>query len=162
MFSSRRFTSHLVTTFASVLYRICKLLPSARVCISYHYNMAAYIVNSTINWLHSRANSKMESLLFAFPFYNNMTWAGREGSFGGAIVRASGFHLWDRGFDSRYGLMRLMWKESVNALPKVVMGFLRVLRFPPTGNVDRVGWDYSSNWPFHRSRASWSHMSHES
>ena len=34
-----------------------------------------------------------------------------------------------------------MWKESVNALPKVV-GFLRVLRFPPTGNVDRVGWDY--------------------
>jgi hypothetical protein len=37
------------TTFASVLYRICKLLPSARVCISYHYNMAAYIVNSTIN-----------------------------------------------------------------------------------------------------------------
>jgi hypothetical protein len=29
-------------------------------------------------------------------------------------------------------------EESVNALPKVV-GFLRVLRFPPTGNVDRVG-----------------------
>jgi hypothetical protein len=34
----------------------------------------------------------------------------------------------------------LMWKELVNALPKVV-GFLRVLRFPSTGNVDRVGWD---------------------
>jgi hypothetical protein len=33
-----------------------------------------------------------------------------------------------------------MRKESVNALPKVV-GILRVLRFPPTGNVDRVGWD---------------------
>ncbi len=31
-------------------------------------------------------------------------------------------------------------KESVNALPKVV-GSLRVLRFPPTGNVDRVGWN---------------------
>ena len=44
-------------------------------------------------------------------------------------VWASAFHLWDRGFDSRYGLM--MWKESVNALPKVV-GFLRALRFPPT------------------------------
>ena len=29
-------------------------------------------------------------------------------------------------------------EESVNALPKVV-GFLRVLRFPPTGKVDRVG-----------------------
>ena len=28
--------------------------------------------------------------------------------------------------------------ESVNALPKVV-GFLRVLRFLPTGKVDRVG-----------------------
>jgi hypothetical protein len=27
--------------------------------------------------------------------------------------------------------------ESVNAVPKVV-GFLRVLRFPPTGEVDRV------------------------
>ena len=40
----------------------------------------------------------------------------------------------------------LMWtrtqssceKSIVNALPKVV-GFLRVLRFPPTGKVDRVG-----------------------
>ena len=29
-------------------------------------------------------------------------------------------------------------KESVNALPKVV-GFLRVLQFPLTGKVDRVG-----------------------
>ena len=29
-------------------------------------------------------------------------------------------------------------KSKVNALPKVV-GFLRVLRFPPTGKVDRVG-----------------------
>jgi hypothetical protein len=33
-----------------------------------------------------------------------------------------------RGFGSRYGLMP---KESLNALPKVV-GFLLVLRFPPT------------------------------
>ena len=29
-------------------------------------------------------------------------------------------------------------EESVNALPKVV-GILQVLRFPPTGKVDRVG-----------------------
>jgi hypothetical protein len=29
-------------------------------------------------------------------------------------------------------------EKSVNALPKVV-GFLRVLQFPPTGKVDRVG-----------------------
>jgi hypothetical protein len=29
-------------------------------------------------------------------------------------------------------------KSKVNALPKVV-GFPRVLRFPPTGKVDRVG-----------------------
>jgi hypothetical protein len=56
--------------------------------------------------------------------------------FGGAGVRASAFHLWDGGFDSRYGLM---WKESVtDTLPKVV-GFHRVLRFPPTGKVGRVG-----------------------
>jgi hypothetical protein len=40
----------------------------------------------------------------------------------------------------RSGLNTFTWKESVNALPKVV-GFPRVLRFPPTGNVDRVGWD---------------------
>jgi hypothetical protein len=39
-------------------------------------------------------------------------------------------------FDSRYGLM---WKESVNVLPKVV-GFLRVLRFPPTENQHMVCW----------------------
>jgi hypothetical protein len=41
---------------------------------------------------------------------------------------------WVGRFDFRCGL------ESVNALPKVV-GFLRVFWFPPTGNVDRVGWD---------------------
>jgi hypothetical protein len=35
---------------------------------------------------------------------------------GGAVIRASAFHLWERGFDSRYGHG---WKESVNALPKV-------------------------------------------
>ena len=56
-------------------------------------------------------------------------------AFGGTVVTSTAFHLWDRGFDSRYGLM---WEESVNALPKVV-GFLRVLQFPPTGEVDRVG-----------------------
>jgi hypothetical protein len=60
---------------------------------------------------------------------NHIIWG-----FSGA-VRASDFHLWVREFDSHYGLM---WKESVNALPKVV-GFLRVLWFPPTGKVDRVG-----------------------
>ena len=34
-----------------------------------------------------------------------------------------------------------------NALPKV-LGFLRVLRFPATGKVDRVGWVIraNSNW----------------
>jgi hypothetical protein len=31
-------------------------------------------------------------------------------------------------------------KRPVNALPKGV-GFLRALRFPPTKNVDSVGWD---------------------
>jgi hypothetical protein len=54
--------------------------------------------------------------------------------FGGAVVRASAFHLWDREFESRYGLM---WKESINDLLKVV-GFLRARWFPPTGKVDRV------------------------
>ena len=62
--------------------------------------------------------------------------------FGGAIVRASAFHLWDRGFESRFGLATPIWEELVNALPKVV-GFRRVLRFPPTWNIDRVGWDCS-------------------
>jgi hypothetical protein len=37
-------------------------------------------------------------------------------------------------------IMISMWKESVNALPKVV-SFLRLLWFLPTGNVDRVSWD---------------------
>ncbi len=44
-----------------------------------------------------------------------------------------------------------MKRVSQRSLPKVV-GFLRVLRFPPTGNVDRVGW-VNPNWPFHRSCA---------
>jgi hypothetical protein len=50
----------------------------------------------------------------------------------GAVVRIS-FHLRDRGFDSRYGLML---KESVNALLKIV--FLRELRFPLSEKVDWV------------------------
>jgi hypothetical protein len=54
---------------------------------------------------------------------------------GSVGVRANAFHPWVCGFDSRFGLMR---KESVNALPKVV-GFLRVLWFPPTGKVDSEG-----------------------
>ena len=33
-----------------------------------------------------------------------------------------------------------MENESVNA--RKSPGFLRVLRFPPTGNADRVGWGY--------------------
>jgi hypothetical protein len=45
-----------------------------------------------------------------------------------------------------FSLWTLMWKESVNTQLKVV-GFLRVLRFPPTVNVDRVSWDYSLNDP---------------
>jgi hypothetical protein len=65
------------------------------------------------------------------------TFGEASAIWGFGVVWASAFHLWDREFDSRYGLMTPIWKESVNALPKVV-GFLRVLRFPPTGNVDRV------------------------
>jgi hypothetical protein len=42
-------------------------------------------------------------------------------------------------FDSRSGLKTFMRKESIKALPKVAR-FLRVLRFSPTGHVDRVGW----------------------
>ena len=56
---------------------------------------------------------------------------------GGGGARARAFHLWDRG--SHCGHMILYVKRVVNALPKVV-GFLRVFRFPPTENVDRVGW----------------------
>jgi hypothetical protein len=40
--------------------------------------------------------------------------------FGGTVVRATTFHLWDRGSNSRN---RLMWKESVNALPIESRGF---------------------------------------
>jgi hypothetical protein len=41
----------------------------------------------------------------------NQTWSK---DFGGEIVRASAFHLGDRGFDSHGGLVTLMWEESVN------------------------------------------------
>ena len=47
-----------------------------------------------------------------------------------AYMTIGTFHIWDRGYDSRYGLMWIY-----NTLPKVV-GFLRVLQFPPTGK----GW----------------------
>jgi hypothetical protein len=61
--------------------------------------------------------------MLKFVCTNIFNWFRRLGrelqrGFGDVAVRASGFHL------SRYGLN---------------MGFLRVLRFPPTGKVDRVG-----------------------
>jgi hypothetical protein len=55
----------------------------------------------------------------------------------------------------------LMWKESVNALPKVV-SFLRVLRFLPQGMLTGwVGISPLTDWPFHRSYAPWSDTSHK-
>ena len=61
--------------------------------------------------------------------------------FGGVVVRPLAFRL----PSSIPSKVILMWtrtqssyeKSIVNALPKVV-GFLRVLRFPPTGKVDWV------------------------
>jgi hypothetical protein len=49
---------------------------------------------------------------------------------------ASAFHLWSRGFDSRY---ELVWKSQRSTECRA--GYLRVLRlqFPPTGKVDRLG-----------------------
>ena len=44
--------------------------------------------------------------------------------FGRLIVPASTFHILDRGFDPHVGRMTLMWKELVNASPKVVDFFL--------------------------------------
>jgi hypothetical protein len=43
-----------------------------------------------------------------------------------------------RTFSMRFEPSPHVKRVKVNALPKVV-GFLRVLRFPPTGKVDRVG-----------------------
>ena len=43
-----------------------------------------------------------------------------------------------RGFESQQCSRTQSSRAQVNALRKVV-GFLRVLRFPPTGKVDRVG-----------------------
>ena len=50
-----------------------------------------------------------------------------------SVVPASVFHAQGRLFDSQLGL-----HFSQRSLPKVI-GFLRLLRFPPTRNVDRVG-----------------------
>jgi hypothetical protein len=53
----------------------------------------------------------------------------------GDVVRSSAFHLSEMvGSILATGLM---WKESVNALLKVV-DYLRALQLPPTGQVGRV------------------------
>jgi hypothetical protein len=61
--------------------------------------------------------------------------------FGGEVVSALAFH--PRGLnENTLNATRTQSSceecKKANALPKDV-GFLRVLRFPPTGNVDRVG-----------------------
>jgi hypothetical protein len=43
--------------------------------------------------------------------------------FGGAIVRASAFHLWDRWFDSRYGLMHDTYVKRVSQRSTESRGF---------------------------------------
>ena len=53
---------------------------------------------------------------------------------------ARAFLLCDRAFNSLCWHIIRMRKEPVNALPNVVC-FRRVLRFPPTRNVESVGWD---------------------
>ena len=57
------------------------------------------------------------------------------GPFGDTIVRARAFQLQDRVFDSFCRLMTLHVRCEKNT-------FVRVLWFPLTGSVDRVGWDY--------------------
>jgi hypothetical protein len=114
--------------------KICSLLARRR---SSQPVQRAYWPENVIDWLgkwrptcvmrHARGQ-KLQSFRRKWPCYKPAIWIFII-CFGGAIVRASAFHLWDRGFDSCY---ELMWKESVNALPKVV-GFLQALRFPPTG-----------------------------
>ena len=54
--------------------------------------------------------------------------------FGRLIVPASTFHILDRGFDPHVGRMTLMWKELVNASPKVV-DFFRIIL---AGSVEKV------------------------
>ena len=55
-----------------------------------------------------------------------------------ATVRTNVCHLRNPGYNPLFKLTRRMGKGFVNAPPKVV-SFLRVLRFPPTGTVDRMG-----------------------
>jgi hypothetical protein len=82
----------------------------------------------------SRWRLANNNLLF-WPYLRGL---GGRGGFGGAVVttrkskRLSHLRSW-----VRFSL-RTHVKESVNVLPNGV-GFLRVLRFPPTGKVDRVG-----------------------
>ena len=61
------------------------------------------------------------------------------GLYAGEIFKVINAFACDREFDPHFRLMTLMLKELVKALPKVV-GFLRVLQFPPTDDVERVYW----------------------
>ena len=63
--------------------------------------------------------------------------------FGGELIRLLAFHLQASKVPSSIpskvdSSPVLVWKEYSQRFAKVV-GFLRVLRFPPTGKVDRVG-----------------------
>jgi hypothetical protein len=72
--------------------------------------------------------NKMNSLTHCWKLEFNVNFKASNGK---RFLRwddgSSVFHIWDRGFDSHCGLVTLMWKVSVNALPNVV-GFLWVLR----------------------------------
>ncbi len=58
----------------------------------------------------------------------------------GAIVRTRAFHLVKSWVQFSLKTRDTYVKTVSHALPKIA-GFLRVLRFPLTGNIDRVDWD---------------------
>jgi hypothetical protein len=82
---------------------------------------------------------------------------------GGAIFRASAFYLCDRGFDSRCGPTTFMWKEytSIRYSTESRGVFFAYPGFLSQGMLTVwVQLGLAPNWPFHRSCASWSNMSH--
>ena len=95
-------------------------------------------MSDATNEYHLRSNcypciSKLVHLICRIP-----TQSGRN--YGASVAQLSKrrpptTEIWVR---SLYRASDRTWEEFVNTLPKVV-GFLRVLRFPPTGKVDWVG-----------------------
>ena len=95
-------------------------------CASFFENLDSHCLPLNHDWFHEKTKYVSYSVQWCFP-------ALFSGASVAHVVRASALHLWDQEFDF---VVAHSCEKSQTTLCRKSWGF-----FPPTGKVDRVGYD---------------------